>query len=45
MEEGCVSLQEPEVIEAEYRPGIDYDGPNRLGGEDKNQPMKEDYQF
>ncbi|XP_052073076.1 39S ribosomal protein L18, mitochondrial-like isoform X2 [Mytilus californianus] len=45
VEEGCISLQEPEVIEAEYKPGIDYDGPKRLGGEDKDTPMKDDYQF
>lgn len=45
VEEGCISLQEPDVIESEYKPGIDYDGPKRLGGEDKDTPMKDDYQF
>ncbi|CAG2188871.1 MRPL18 [Mytilus edulis] len=44
VEEGCISLQEPDVIESEYKPGIDYDGPKRLGGEDKDTPMKDDYQ-
>jgi hypothetical protein len=45
MEEGCVELTEPDVIEPYYRPGIDYDGPHRIGGEAKDKPMKDDYQL
>ena len=45
MEEGCVELTEPDVIEPYYRPGIDYAGPHRIGGEAKDKPMKDDYQL